>query len=52
MVYRILAGDGRLVALGRSVQVMYDYPAARAIPVPESFKERVRVFQGAWQPPA
>ena len=51
MAYRIAAGDGRLVALARTVQVMYDYAAARTIAVPEAFKNKVRAFQGAWQAP-
>jgi acyl-CoA thioester hydrolase len=50
MAYRI-AADGRLVALARTVQVMYDYAAARTIAVPESFKQRVLAYQGAWQAP-
>ena len=32
-----------LSALSRTVLVMYDYASARTIPVPESFKDRVRV---------
>ena len=48
MTYRIDAGDGRLIALGKTVQVMYDYAAARTIVVPEAFKAKVLAFQGAW----
>ena len=48
MTYRIDAGDGRLIALGRTVQVMYDYAAARTLVVPEDFKAKVRIFQGDW----
>jgi acyl-CoA thioester hydrolase len=48
MTYRIDAGDGRLIALGKTVQVMYDYAAARTLAVPEDFKAKVRVFQGDW----
>src|SRR3954471_15555633 len=48
MIYRIDAGDGRLIALGKSVQVMYDYAAARTIVVPDDFKANVRAFQGDW----
>ena len=48
MTYRIDAGDGRLIALGRTVQVMYDYAAARTLVVPEDFRAKVRAFQGAW----
>ena len=49
MAYRITAGDGRLVAVAKTVQVMYDYAAAQTIPVPDSFKQRVRAYQGDWQ---
>ena len=48
MIYRIDAGDGRLVALAKTVQVMYDYAAARTIVVPETFKANVFAFQGDW----
>jgi acyl-CoA thioester hydrolase len=51
MAYRMVSGDGRLVALARTVQVMYDYAAARTIAVPEELKARVRAFQGQWQAP-
>jgi acyl-CoA thioester hydrolase len=29
------AGDGRVVAEGRTVQVMYDYEAERTVPIPD-----------------
>ena len=48
MTYRIDAGDGRLIALGKTVQVMYDYAAARTLVVPEDFKAKVLAFQGGW----
>jgi acyl-CoA thioester hydrolase len=48
MLYRIDAGDGRLIALGKTVQVMYDYAAAHTIVMPEEFKANVRAFQGDW----
>ena len=48
MVYRIVAGDGRLIALGKSVQVMYDYAAARTLVVPDDFKSKVHAFQRDW----
>jgi acyl-CoA thioester hydrolase len=48
MTYRIDAGDGRLVALAKTVQVMYDYAAAQTIVVPEVFKANVLTFQGDW----
>jgi acyl-CoA thioester hydrolase len=37
--------DGRLVADGRSVQVMYDYHARRKILVPDEFRSRVGEFE-------
>ena len=51
MTYRVIAGDSRLIALAKTVQVMYDYAGARTIAVPDSFKARVRAFQGDWQAP-
>jgi acyl-CoA thioester hydrolase len=52
MVYGIDGPDARLVATGRSTMVMYDYEQGRSVLVPDSFKEAVRAFQRAWQPPA
>jgi acyl-CoA thioester hydrolase len=51
LAYRIEGGDGRLVARGRSTQVMYDYEAEESIPIPASFKQQVQELQGEWQPP-
>ena len=51
MAYQVAAADGRLVALARTVQVMYDYAAARTVAVPEDFRAAVRAFQGDWQAP-
>ncbi|MBK9714593.1 MAG: acyl-CoA thioesterase [Kouleothrix sp.] len=51
MIHRIEAGDGRLVALSRTVLVMYDYATAATIAVPEDLKQRVRALQGGWQAP-
>lgn len=50
LVYRIETDDGRLVATGKTVQVMYDYEAERTIPVPDEIREKVAARQGAWQP--
>ncbi|HEU5098030.1 MAG TPA: acyl-CoA thioesterase [Roseiflexaceae bacterium] len=52
MAYRVVAGDGRLVALAKTVQVMYDYAAAQTIALSESFKQKVRAFQGEWADPS
>lgn len=55
LVYRIDgAGDKEtthLVALARTVQVMYDYDTGRPITVPHEFRQRVAQFQADWQPP-
>jgi acyl-CoA thioester hydrolase len=51
MAYRIESGDGRLVAIARTVQVMYDYDAAHTIAASEIFKAKVRAYQGDWQAP-
>lgn len=51
-VYRIEGGDGRVVATGRSVMVMYDYEMGQSFPIPSSFKEQVESFQGVWTPEA
>jgi acyl-CoA thioester hydrolase len=52
MAYRIESADGRLVAVAKTVQVMYDYAAAQTMPVPESFRQRVQLYQRDWQVPA
>jgi acyl-CoA thioester hydrolase len=41
----VQASDGRLVADGRSVQVMFDYAAQRSVPVPDDFRARVERFE-------
>ncbi len=52
MVYRIAAGDGRLVATARTALVAYDYAANTTIAVPADMKARVLALQGNWHPPA
>jgi acyl-CoA thioester hydrolase len=42
----ILGADGRLVARARTVQVMYDYATAKAVPVPDSFRARMEEYEG------
>lgn len=39
--------SGRLVATGRSVQVMFDYAAGQKKPIPDSFLAAVEKLQGA-----
>ena len=33
--------DGRVVAEGNTVQVMYDYAAGRTVPIPDGLRERL-----------
>lgn len=49
-VYRILGQDGRLVATGKTIQVMYDYGTRSAYPIPDDIKDQVSAFQAGWQP--
>lgn len=35
------ADDGRVVAEGHTVQVMYDYTAARTVPIPDELRARL-----------
>ncbi len=51
LVYRILGEDGRLVAFGQTVQVMYDYGTRSAYAIPDEIRKQVEAFQGGWQPP-
>jgi acyl-CoA thioester hydrolase len=45
--YRVLAAaDGRLVADGSSVQVMFDYETQRSLPVPAELRARASSFEG------
>lgn len=50
LAYRVETDDGRLVAEGKSVQVMYDYASGRTISLPDEFRARVAARQGDWQP--
>jgi acyl-CoA thioester hydrolase len=51
LIYQIMGEDGRLVASGKTVQVMYDYGTRNAYPIPDQIKAQVNSFQGDWQPP-
>jgi len=47
-VFEYLVRDersGRTVATGRTVQVMYDYEAGRAMVLAEEFKQAIRAFE-------
>ncbi len=39
--YRIAGADGREVATGRTVQVAYDYAAAKTIPLPDDIRRKL-----------
>jgi acyl-CoA thioester hydrolase len=52
MLYRVQGEDGRLVAYGQTVQVMYDYITRSAFPIPDDVRDYVTEFQRGWQPPA
>ena len=45
MEYQIVA-DGEVAAVGRTVQVAYDYVAGSSRPIPEEWRERIRAFEG------
>ena len=49
LAYRFEGEDGRLIAIGKTVQVMYDYRANSAFSIPEIIKERVNNYQNDWQ---
>lgn len=45
-LYRIERCDtGQVMALGRSVQVAYDYARGVSVPIPEPWRERFRAFE-------
>jgi acyl-CoA thioester hydrolase len=52
MLYRVQGEDGRLIAYGKTVQVMYDYVSRSAFPIPDSIRAYVANYQRGWQPPA
>ena len=51
ITYRFVGEDGRLIATGKTVQVMYDYGRGSAFPIPQAVKDKVHAFQGDWSPP-
>ncbi len=51
MIYRFVGEDGRLIATGKTVQVMYDYSRGSAFPIPQTIKDKVHALQGDWSPP-
>ncbi len=51
MLYRVQGEDGRLIAYGKTVQVMYDYITRSAFPIPDGVQQFVAQFQAGWTPP-
>ena len=51
MLYQVQGEDGRVVAYGKTVQVMYDYITRQAFPIPDDVRRFVADYQGNWQPP-
>jgi acyl-CoA thioester hydrolase len=46
MEYRLTV-DGAEVALGRTVQVAYDYAAGRSMPIPADWRARIESFEAS-----
>ena len=44
--YKIVDEDGRVAATARSVQVMYDYAAAKPTAMPEWLRARMEEYEG------
>lgn len=51
LLYRFAGEDGRLIATGKTIQVMYDYGTSSAFPIPQTIKDKVEAFQRGWHPP-
>lgn len=51
MLYEVQGEDGRLVAYGKTVQVMYDYITREAFPIPDDLRRFISDYQGDWRPP-
>ncbi len=51
MLYEVQGEDGRLVAYGKTVQVMYDYITREAFPIPDDLRRFIADYQGDWRPP-
>lgn len=50
LMYKIVGEDGRLVATGKTIQVMYDYDTNSAFAIPEEIRTAVFRFQAEWTP--
>lgn len=46
MTYEVLAADGERLQSGRTVQVMYDYRAGAAVPIPADVRRAVEALDG------
>lgn len=44
--YEVRSGEGEKLISGSTVQVMYDYAARRAIPIPPGVREAVEAIEG------
>ena len=44
--YELVDQTGRLIAIARTVQVMYDYAQKKPVPVLEEFKKAIREYEG------
>lgn len=51
LLYRMMGEDGRLIASGKTIQVMYNYLTRSAFPIPADVREKVYMLQGDWNPP-
>ena len=50
LYHRIETEDGRLVAIGKTVQIFFDYASGKTIPLPQRFIDAVQTLQGDWAP--
>ncbi len=50
LIYKLIGEDGRLVATGKTIQVMYNYDTNSAFPIPDEIKKAVYDYQADWQP--
>jgi acyl-CoA thioester hydrolase len=45
VLYRMEGADGREVATARSVQVCYDYATDRVVPIPDSWRRLIALYE-------
>ena len=50
LLYRLVGEDNRLVASGKTIQVMYNYATNSAFPIPAEVRRQVETLQGGWSP--